>query len=70
MNIEKGTICKVYESKYFDFPGGRWAEHFAVVPVYYIALESPSNSGNFKALDKFGRLHWLHESNIAKVKTA
>ena len=69
MVIDKGYIVTVKESLFIDFPGGLWRDHFtAPRPVFYIALEFPTNNGSFKAKDKRGRVRWLHVSNVIQVK--
>jgi len=62
--IEKGTIVTVIKETFIEFPGERWESHFAPMKKHYIALETPSNNGNFRAKDSRGRVTWLHTSQV------
>ena len=47
-DVFKGDIVAVIKPTYIDFPGGRWVDHFVDKKVYFMAIESASNNGNFK----------------------
>lgn len=67
-DVSKGDIVTVIKSVYIDFPGGNWADHFVDKKVYFRAIESASNNGNFKAIDSKGRLFWLNRIEVIDLK--
>lgn len=67
-DVFKGDIVAVIKPTYIDFPGGRWVEHFVDKKVYFKAIESASNNGNFKAIDSKGRLSWLNRVDVIELK--
>ena len=69
LNIQKGSIVAVIEQEYIDFEGGKWSEHFAPKRKLYIALETPTNNGNFKAKNLQVNCHHLHETEVIEVIT-
>ena len=66
--IDTGDIATVMESIYIDFPGGKWADHFVNARKHYIALDFPSNNGNFRGRDKNGIMKWLYVPDVIDVK--
>lgn len=68
LSINKGDIVTVTESIYVDFPGGKWEDHFVSRKMHYIAMEIPSNNGNFKGRNFKGRIKWLNTGDVISVK--
>ena len=64
--IEKGDIVAVRKNKYIDFPGGKWAEHFAPVTLFLMVTDDERNNGTIKAKDANGRFVWTHSNEIVK----
>ena len=62
--IDKGTIVTVIRDKFIEFPSEKWEIHFVPMKKHYIALETPSNNGSFRAKDSRGKLAWLHISEV------
>ena len=64
--IEKGDIVAIRENKYIDFPGEKWAEHFAPVTRFLMVTDNERNNGTIKAKDAHGRFVWTHRSEVVK----
>jgi len=63
MMIDKGTMIKIMENIYIDFPGGAWKDHFVMRPRRLIAQDIPNNKGYFPAKDSSGRIHYFVNIN-------
>lgn len=66
-DIEKGDIVAIIKPVFIDFPGGAWSSHFVDKKVYYKAIERSNNSGNFRAVDKLGRLNWINRLDVISI---
>lgn len=64
--IEKGDIVAIRQNTYIDFPGGKWAEHFAPVTRFLMVTDDERNNGTIKAKDANGRFVWTHSNEIVK----
>lgn len=65
--IDRGSIVRGHDYAFIDWPGGRWEDHFVPVRKLFVAMEAPSNNGNFKAKDSRGRVFWLNALGVQEV---
>ena len=67
--IYPGDIVTIKTQKYIDYPGGEWRGHFAKIKKHLIVLNTPTNSGQFKAKDSTGRIYYhIYEHDVIAVK--
>lgn len=65
--IDKGTIFTINDSVYIDFPGRPWREHFTDKETMWIALDFPTNNGNFRAKNGNNIMKWFNTKDVVRI---
>lgn len=66
--INVGSIVKIKDNAYCDFPSEKWGIHFAETIKRVLVKTFPTNNGNFKAVDSNGKLYYLNYQDIVEVE--